>query len=411
MKKITLLALVMVMILSMVVFAGCGNKKDENKDPKPNGNSGQASSEMTETDTETESDAVAIDTELAADPNHEHSYTEKVTVKEACGKEGEKTFTCKCGDTYTEVIPAPAHTLVADASTKVESTCTKAGKDADATCSTCGAKVTGAALPLKDHAYGKFVYNNDATQSADGTQSRTCSVCGKVDTQKASGTKLPTTPASLRAVTSLDDIPVAGTMTSSNSSAYNTAINNIKAGKVEKIRYVASNGKEFCMWNVRIKDEREPACYYWFVAPTGSKFSDGYTYSNVTKPTAAEADKYMIAIGSKISSAINESMVNRNTSIPLFYRTSSAANCPVTLYEIVDSGDMISVWVEGTNCGQAGVGTCGSFNCTGTCLRMTKLNELQNLMIQKRWSPVAGGEGGRIKWNGKLLVQYYYMKY
>ena len=115
-----------------------------------------------------------------------------------------KKFTCECGDSYTESI-----------------------------------KATG-------HSYGSYVYNNDATQSADGTKSRTCSTCGKVDTTTAAGTKLPTDPASLRAVASLNEIPNAGKMTDADSSLYYTVIKNIEAGKYEKIRYVASN----CTFNI-----------------------------------------------------------------------------------------------------------------------------------------------------------------
>ena len=39
-----------------------------------------------------------------------HSYTEKVTTAATCDKDGVKTFTCsKCGNTYTEAIPATGH--------------------------------------------------------------------------------------------------------------------------------------------------------------------------------------------------------------------------------------------------------------------------------------------------------------
>lgn len=35
---------------------------------------------------------------------HTHKYTDKVTTKATCKSEGVKTFTCNCGDTYTETI-------------------------------------------------------------------------------------------------------------------------------------------------------------------------------------------------------------------------------------------------------------------------------------------------------------------
>ncbi len=39
------------------------------------------------------------------------------------------------------------------------------------------------------HNYGKYVYNNDATEKKDGTKTRTCSVCGDKQTVTATGTK------------------------------------------------------------------------------------------------------------------------------------------------------------------------------------------------------------------------------
>ena len=40
------------------------------------------------------------------------------------------------------------------------------------------------------HSFGEYVYNNDATTKADGTKTRTCSVCGAKDTVTAEGTKV-----------------------------------------------------------------------------------------------------------------------------------------------------------------------------------------------------------------------------
>lgn len=40
---------------------------------------------------------------------HEHVYVETITKQPTCTEEGEKTFTCECGDSYTEKIPATGH--------------------------------------------------------------------------------------------------------------------------------------------------------------------------------------------------------------------------------------------------------------------------------------------------------------
>ena len=43
------------------------------------------------------------------DPDHKHSYTETITKEPTCTEAGEKTYTCDCGDSYTEEIPAKGH--------------------------------------------------------------------------------------------------------------------------------------------------------------------------------------------------------------------------------------------------------------------------------------------------------------
>ena len=79
---------------------------------------------------------------------HTHSYAETVAKQPTCTAEGSKILKCSCGDTKTEAIPA-----------------------------------TG-------HSFGAYVYNGDATEAADGTESAVCSVCGARDTRTAAGTKI-----------------------------------------------------------------------------------------------------------------------------------------------------------------------------------------------------------------------------
>ena len=45
-------------------------------------------------------------------PAHTHSYTETVTTAATCTTAGVKTYTCACGDSYTEEIPATGHSYV-----------------------------------------------------------------------------------------------------------------------------------------------------------------------------------------------------------------------------------------------------------------------------------------------------------
>ena len=78
---------------------------------------------------------------------HVHSYTETITTPPACTTDGVNTFSCSCGSSYTEAVPA-----------------------------------TG-------HIWGDYAYNNDATTESDGTKTRCCTVCGERETVTAEGTR------------------------------------------------------------------------------------------------------------------------------------------------------------------------------------------------------------------------------
>ena len=116
------------------LFTGCGN----------------TSADLPES---TEAIATVAEAEPAATPEpteapHEHTYTEAVTTEASCETDGVKTFRCECGDSYTEAIPA-----------------------------------TG-------HSFTNYVYNEDATYTADGTETATCDNCDETDTRTAEGTML-----------------------------------------------------------------------------------------------------------------------------------------------------------------------------------------------------------------------------
>lgn len=50
-----------------------------------------------------------VTTTPAPVPGHTHSYTSKVTKEPTCTATGTRTYTCSCGDKYTESIPAKGH--------------------------------------------------------------------------------------------------------------------------------------------------------------------------------------------------------------------------------------------------------------------------------------------------------------
>lgn len=75
---------------------------------------------------------------------HEHSYTEEITTEPTCTQPGVKTFTCDCGDSYTEAIPATGHVgAEAVVENQVSSTCAVKGHyDEVVYCSVCGEELS-----------------------------------------------------------------------------------------------------------------------------------------------------------------------------------------------------------------------------------------------------------------------------
>lgn len=110
--------------------------------------------------------------------DHEHEYT-SVTTAATCTADGVITYTCSCGDTYTESISATGHTMAAVAAKAA--TCTEAGYTAHSACSVCGytegkEAVTGA------HNYDSKITVYPTTTDA-GTRTNTCTACGHIETE------------------------------------------------------------------------------------------------------------------------------------------------------------------------------------------------------------------------------------
>ena len=91
---------------------------------------------------------------------HYHNYTSSVTKQPTCTDTGVRTYTCSCGESYTETIPATGHTWV-------NANCTTPKK-----CSVCGV-TEGTAL---GHNYASTV--TKPTVDSPGYTTHTCSHCG-----------------------------------------------------------------------------------------------------------------------------------------------------------------------------------------------------------------------------------------
>jgi hypothetical protein len=106
-------------------------------------------------------------------PNHSHKYVDKITKSATCTAEGVKTFTCSCGDSYTESIAQLSH----EYSDKVVSaTCTEKGYTQHQ-CKKCSNNYKDTYVDAKGHKYTGAVTKN-ATCTQTGVKTFTCSNCG-----------------------------------------------------------------------------------------------------------------------------------------------------------------------------------------------------------------------------------------
>ena len=110
---------------------------------------------------------------------HTHQYAEEITKNPTCTEEGIKTFTCPCGDTYTEKIAKTAHTeQTLDA---VQPDCDSTGLTEGKKCSVCGTIIVE---QTTIDATGHTVVIDEAvapTCTQTGlTEGSHCSVCNEV---------------------------------------------------------------------------------------------------------------------------------------------------------------------------------------------------------------------------------------
>ena len=128
--------------------------------------------------------------------NNAHTSVTDAAVAATCTESGltEGSHCSVCGVVLVEqdTIPAKGHTIVIDEA--VEPTCTETGLGEGKHCAVCDEyDWTQELLPPLGHEFVNYVYNNDATTEADGTETAVCERgCGATDTRTAEGTRLST---------------------------------------------------------------------------------------------------------------------------------------------------------------------------------------------------------------------------
>jgi hypothetical protein len=112
---------------------------------------------------------------------HSHSYSGKITKQPTCTSTGIKTYSCPCGDSYTETLSMSDHTEVKIPA--VSPTCISTGLTEGKKCSVCETIITPQQIvPKIEHSYTSVV--TPPTDTLSGYTTHTCSVCG--DTYKNS---------------------------------------------------------------------------------------------------------------------------------------------------------------------------------------------------------------------------------
>ena len=115
---------------------------------------------------------------------HTHSYTSKVTKEANCTTDGVKTYTCNCGDKYTETIKATGHKYT---DTVTKPTCTAQGYTTH-TCTKCNYSYKDTYVDAKGHSYKDTI--TSPTCTTGGYTTHTCNTCGnsyKDNETKATG--------------------------------------------------------------------------------------------------------------------------------------------------------------------------------------------------------------------------------
>ncbi|WP_298484745.1 leucine-rich repeat protein [uncultured Ruminococcus sp.] len=110
-------------------------------------------------------------------PDHTHSYTSKVTKPATCTENGVRTYTCECGDSYTETIPATGHNYGDFVVTK-PATCTEDGVKTK-TCANCNDKITES-IPKTGHSSSDWIIDKNAAINVKGSKHKECKVCKTV---------------------------------------------------------------------------------------------------------------------------------------------------------------------------------------------------------------------------------------
>ncbi len=145
-----------------------------------------------------------------------HGKTSLIGAKAAtCTTTGYTGDTCcsYCGETLSAGASIPVTDHIPTLINAADAGCTTDGYSGDTVCAECGEQLEcGEVIPSAgEHTYGDWNVTQEASASADGSQERTCSLCGATQTQVIPALSVPATqpettvPAQTDAVGSTSD--------------------------------------------------------------------------------------------------------------------------------------------------------------------------------------------------------------
>ena len=115
---------------------------------------------------------------------HTCNFTQSGTTKATCTEPGVTTYSCTCGESYTEETAPLGHSY---STTTTAATCTADGETVTI-CSRCGEASTTVIAAL-GHSWGDWVETKAPTALTAGSETRTCERCGATETREVASTK------------------------------------------------------------------------------------------------------------------------------------------------------------------------------------------------------------------------------
>ena len=109
---------------------------------------------------------------------HEHSYLTETTVSPGCLTDGLMTYTCECGDTYTEPIHSKGKHDWNEGEVSVPMSCLSDGT-IQYTCTSCGETREEPIVSPGEHSWNEGTVTSAMTCLSDGTMVYTCTSCGE----------------------------------------------------------------------------------------------------------------------------------------------------------------------------------------------------------------------------------------